>query len=71
MPASRLDMLKQIAAGLAAQFGKNCEIVIHDLTSGSLEHSIVHIENGGLTDAKSETVHPESYSMRSGTRMDL
>ncbi len=52
MPASRLDMLKQIAAGLAAQFGKNCEIVIHDLTSGSLEHSIVHIENGGLTGRK-------------------
>lgn len=52
MPASRLDMLKQIAAGLAAQFGKNCEIVIHDLTGGSLEHSIVHIENGGLTGRK-------------------
>lgn len=49
MHVSRLDMLKQIAAGLAAQFGKNCEIVIHDLTTGSLEHSIVHIENGGLT----------------------
>ncbi len=52
MPASRLDMLKQIAAGLAAQFGKNCEIVIHDLTDSSLEHSIVHIENGGLTGRK-------------------
>lgn len=52
MHVSRLDMLKQIAAGLAAQFGKNCEIVIHDLTTGSLEHSIVHIENGGLTGRK-------------------
>lgn len=52
MHVSRLDMLKQIAAGLAAQFGKNCEIVIHDLSAGSLEHSIVHIENGGLTGRK-------------------
>lgn len=52
MHASRLDMLKQIAAGIAAQFGKNCEIVIHDLTADSLEHSIVHIENGGLTGRK-------------------
>ena len=52
MHVTRLDMLKQIAAGLAAQFGKNCEIVIHDLTTGSLEHSIVHIENGGLTGRK-------------------
>lgn len=52
MHVSRLDMLKQIAAGLAAQFGKNCEIVIHDITAGSLERSIVHIENGGLTGRK-------------------
>ncbi len=49
MMISRLDMLKQIAAGLAAQFGKDCEIVVHDLTNDSLEHTIVHIENGGLT----------------------
>ena len=52
MNISRLDMLKQIAAGLAAQFGKDCEIVVHDLTGDSLEHTIVHIENGGLTGRK-------------------
>lgn len=49
MAISRLDMLKQIAAGLAAQFGENCEIVVHDLTAGPANSSIVHIENGNLT----------------------
>ena len=42
----RLDLLKQIAHGLAVQFGDSCEIVIHDLRSEQLEHSVVHIENG-------------------------
>ena len=42
-------MLKQIAAGLAAQFGPNCEIVIHDLAASKVEHSIVHIENGHVS----------------------
>lgn len=49
MAGSRLELLKQIAKGLAAQFGDNCEIVVHDLKRQSLEHSIVHIENGHLT----------------------
>lgn len=44
-----LDMLKQIAAGLAKQFGPDCEIVIHDLKRNDVEHSIVHIENGGVS----------------------
>ena len=44
-----LEMLKQIAAGLAAQFGENCEIVIHDLTKGTADSSIVHIENGSVS----------------------
>ncbi|MEZ3435796.1 MAG: helix-turn-helix transcriptional regulator [Lachnospiraceae bacterium] len=46
---TKLEMLKQIAAGLAAQFGENCEIVIHDLTKGTAESSIVHIENGSVS----------------------
>lgn len=52
MAISRLDMLKQIAAGLMTQFGENCEIVVHDLTTGSVNSSIVHIENGNLTGRK-------------------
>lgn len=44
-----LALLKQIAAGFAKEFGSNCEIVIHDLQAENLEHSIVHIENGHVT----------------------
>ena len=49
---SKLRMLKQIAAGLAAQFGPNCEIVVHDLAASQVEHSIVHIENGHVSGRK-------------------
>jgi predicted transcriptional regulator YheO len=48
----RLDLLIQIAHGLAVQFGDSCEIVIHDLKSEQLEHSVVHIENGHVTGRK-------------------
>ena len=46
MEAKRLELLKQIAAGIAAQFGDRCEVVIHDVSSNHPEHTIVHIENG-------------------------
>lgn len=46
---SRMDMLKQIAAGLAAQFGPDCETVIHDLGGKDGECAIAHIENGHVT----------------------
>jgi len=52
LDANRLEMLKQIAAGLAAQFGSNCEVVIHDLGAQNAEHPIVHIENGHVTGRK-------------------
>ena len=32
METRRLETLKQIAAGVAAQFGSNCEVVIHDVS---------------------------------------
>lgn len=47
-----LALLKQISHGLAEQFGKSCEIVIHDLKHG-LDTSIVHIENGQVTNRQS------------------
>ena len=50
--ANRLEMLKQIAAGIAAQFGSNCEVVIHDVSGKTPEHSIVHIENGHVSGRK-------------------
>lgn len=43
-----LDILKQIASCLAEQFGSSCEVVIHDLKQ-DIEHSIVHIENGYIS----------------------
>lgn len=49
MDSNRLDMLKQIASALAAQFGPGCEVVIHDLAAKDPERSIVHIENGHVT----------------------
>lgn len=44
-----LDFLKQLAHGLAIQFGSSCEIVIHDLKTKDLEKSIVYIENGHVS----------------------
>lgn len=39
-----MQMLKQIASALAAQFGSGCEVVIHDFDEHRSEPSIVHIE---------------------------
>ena len=52
LEANRLEMLKQIAAGIAAQFGSNCEVVVHDVSGKNMEHSIVHIENGHVSGRK-------------------
>lgn len=47
-----LDLLKQLAHGIASQFGSSCEVVIHDLKQEDLERSIVHIENGHISSRK-------------------
>ena len=44
-----LDFAVRIAKGIAGQFGRNCEVVIHDLRNGDIEHSIVAIENGHVS----------------------
>ena len=44
-----VDLLKRLASGLAAQFGKDCEIVVHDLESDTPDQTIVAIENGSVT----------------------
>ncbi len=49
MDISTLTILKQLAIGLAAQFGNNCEVLVHDLSEETIDHSIVHIENGHVT----------------------
>ena len=52
METRRLESLKQIAAGIAAQFGDKCEVVIHDVSGSHPEHTIVHIENGYISGRK-------------------
>ncbi len=52
MEKQKLDFLQQIAKGLATQFGSQCEVVVHDLSSNHPEHSIVAVENGHVTGRK-------------------
>lgn len=40
-----------MAAGIAAEFGPSCEVVIHDLSKNP-DHSIVHIVNGHISGRK-------------------
>ena len=49
---SELNTLRQIARGISAQFGSNCEVVVHTIAEGSAEHSIDTIENGHVTGRK-------------------
>lgn len=44
-----IEFLERLAKGLAAQFGSNCEIVVHDMTT---ENTIRIIENGHVTNRK-------------------
>lgn len=46
---SQMSILKQLARGIAAQFGSNCEVVIHEIREGPAEGTIVCIENGHVT----------------------
>lgn len=71
--AYTLALLKQIADGLARQFGPDCEVVIHDLKRHDLEHSVVHINNGHVTNRQEgdgpskvvlETLHRDPASLK-------
>jgi len=42
-----LDFLKRMADGIATMFGKNCEVVIHDMKN--FESSIIYIKNKHVT----------------------
>lgn len=46
---SELEALRRIAKGIAAQFGNNCEVVVHEISERSTSNSIVAIENGHVT----------------------
>ncbi len=45
----KLRLLVRMAEMLAGQFGRDCEVVVHDLVSGDPAHSIVFIENGHVS----------------------
>lgn len=47
-----LDFLERLSKAIAAQFGTHCEVVVHDLKSGDMEHTIALIENGHVTHRK-------------------
>lgn len=44
-----IELLRQLAAGIAGQFGNDCEIVIHDLSGHDADRSVAYIENGHVT----------------------
>ena len=46
---SELEALRRIAKGIAAQFGSNCEVVVHEISERSTSNSIVAIENAHVT----------------------
>lgn len=52
---SNLDFLKRLAKGITAQFGRNCEVVIHDLSSSNVDYPIIFIENGDVTHRTTST----------------
>ena len=64
---------EQLAKGITGQFGKNCEVVIHDLTEDA-EHTIIYIENGDVTGRKigggSSRVVLEALSEKHGELKD-
>ena len=48
----RLETLKQIGKAVAGQFGKSCEVVIHEIAEDHTGSAIVFIENGEVSGRK-------------------
>ena len=49
MTSAQIEFYQRLAHALALQFGPHCEVVVHDLESEDLDHSIVAIENGHVS----------------------
>ncbi|MCT4599064.1 MAG: helix-turn-helix transcriptional regulator [Vallitalea sp.] len=47
-----LDFLKRLSKAIATHFGKDCEVVIHDLQTDKLQNTILAIENGHVSNRK-------------------
>ena len=72
------DFYKRLASAIATQFGENCEVLVHDLTGGDPEHTIVCIENGHVSSRQQgdgpspvaleamHSEHPEELKDKSG-----
>lgn len=68
----QLELLKQVAHGLAVQNGPNTEIVIHDLTDREAEPTVAYIENGHITHrAAGDGPSPVGIAARKKTREQL
>lgn len=52
MKKSEIEFLGRLAKGITSQFGRNCEVVVHDLTSKDPDSTIVVIENGHVSGRK-------------------
>ena len=52
MTPAQIEFYKRLAHGLTLQFGPNCEVVVHDLETEDVDHSIVVIENGHVSGRK-------------------
>ena len=46
--SGKMELLQQVAAGIAAHFGNQCEVVVHDLRKHP-DHSIVAVFNGHVS----------------------
>lgn len=70
MQETTLDLLKRLAKALSAQFGDNCEIVVHDISSGDPENTIAVIENGHVSkrNASAGPSHIALEAMKEGRR---
>lgn len=51
MGNGRIEGLKLVAGGIAAQFGSDCEVAVHDLEQAP-DHSLVYIINGHVSGRK-------------------
>ncbi len=49
---SEMKELGKLAKAIAAQFGSNCEVVVHRVSEQTAEHSIYAIENGHVSGRK-------------------
>lgn len=74
MSEAQREFLARLAKAVAAEFGSDCEVVVHELTGGDAEHTVIAIENGHVSgrragDGPSRVVleamkHPEAAEDR-------